>query len=285
MESLPYPAETCCFYVVNPYVPKFLVVGQFVYDLDPASYIGFVVGDVHGCLEEFRELLKLLSFSRERDRLVQVGDLMDRGPDPIGCVRFARELGATVLMGNHEDKHVRWRKHEAVRAVTGKKNPMKFSPNKIILNESLPDDIVQWMFEMPLTLDLGDGFVVTHAGLEPAHSFADQGKAVLRVRYVDDKGKFVGFKNGTTDQPEGTAYWTEKWKGPESVIYGHARHSHTTPRVDTFPGGRCFGIDTGCVFGGKLTAAILVSGQEPEFVQVDARRTYADVTLYEDGNA
>lgn len=233
-----------------------------------------VVGDVHGCLDEFRELLKLLSFSRERDRLISVGDLVDRGPDPVGCVRLARELQALCLMGNHEEKHIRWRKHEAVRVTTGKKNPMKFSEEKIAWNEAFSEDDIQWMSKMLLTLDLENGFVVTHAGLEPAYSFQNQGKAVIRVRYVDEKNKFVRYTDGTMDQPEGTAYWAERWQGPESVIYGHARHSHVAPRMDIFPGGRCFGIDTGCAFGGRLTAVVLVPGKDPEFAQVKAHKKY-----------
>jgi bis(5'-nucleosyl)-tetraphosphatase (symmetrical) len=235
-----------------------------------------VVGDVHGCLDEFRALLDLVSFVHGQDRLVQVGDLMDRGPDPVGCVRFARELGAEVLMGNHEEKHVRFRKHEANRLATGKKNPMKrFSPEKAAQNAALSDEEVAWMAALPMTLDLGNRLMAVHAGLEPAFSFQDQSKAVLRVRYVDAKGKMVGFTEGSLDQPSNTVYWTAQWNGPESVVYGHAVHSLTDPRVDLVPGnGKCFGIDTGCVFGGRLTAMVLVPGSEPEFAQVQAQREY-----------
>lgn len=235
-----------------------------------------IVGDVHGCLDEFRALLNLVSFVQGRDRLVQVGDLMDRGPDPVGCVRFARKLGAEVLMGNHEEKHVRFRKHEANRQATGKKNPMKpFPLEKVAQNAALSDEEVAWMAALPMTLNLGNGLMAVHAGLEPAFSFQDQSKAVLRVRYVNANGKMVGFTEGSLDQPPSTVYWTEQWKGPESVVYGHAVHSLTDPRVDSVSGnGKCFGIDTGCVFGGRLTAMVLNPGREPEFAQVQAQREY-----------
>ena len=73
------------------------------------------VGDIHGCLEEFDELLRTLQYNKEREQLILLGDLMDRGPDPVGCVRRARELDLACIMGNHEEKHLRWRRHEKKR--------------------------------------------------------------------------------------------------------------------------------------------------------------------------
>ncbi len=234
-----------------------------------------VIGDVHGCLDEFRALLDLVSFARGRDRLIQVGDLMDRGPDPVGCVRFAREIGAEVLMGNHEEKHIRWRRHEAVRFATGKKNPMRaFSPAKAAQSRALSDDDLRWMEALPRVLEIAPNLMAVHAGFEPALPAQEQSSAVLRVRYVDANGEMIGFAPGSLDQPPDTVYWTERWKGPESVVYGHAVHSLVDPRIDQFQGGRCFGIDTGCVFGGRLTAMVLVDGHEPEFVQVQSQREY-----------
>jgi len=268
-----------------------------------------VIGDVHGCLDEFRELLKLLSFSKGRDRLVSVGDLVDRGPDSVGCVRFARECGATVVMGNHEEKHIRWRKHEAVRKITGKKNPMRpFPPERAAENAAFTDEEMEWMANLPMTLNLENGMVVVHGGLEPMFSFEDQKKGVLRVRFVDETGKFVGWKKGSrtprrafTSLPKkffdscpsrllpaftreatlddaaiGMVYWTELWKGPESVIYGHAVADFKNPRIDRFPGGCCYGIDTGCAYGGPLTAMVLPQSlpTDPEFVQVYPKKVY-----------
>jgi diadenosine tetraphosphatase ApaH/serine/threonine PP2A family protein phosphatase len=65
-------------------------------------------------------------------------------------------------------------------------------------------------------------------------------------------------RNSQRETPEGAVSWWTLWKGPESVIYGHAVHSLVSPRIDEpQPGIRCIGIDTGCVFGGRLTAAII----------------------------
>ena len=70
-------------------------------------------------------------------------------------------------------------------------------------------------------------------------------------------------------------YWTSKWIGPDNVVYGHAVHSLKSPRVDRpVPGVECWGIDTGCCFGGRLTALCI---ETREIVQVDAREKYADL--------
>jgi diadenosine tetraphosphatase ApaH/serine/threonine PP2A family protein phosphatase len=233
-----------------------------------------VIGDVHGCLDELRDLLKAASFAQGSDRLVFVGDLMDRGPEPAACVRFARELGAECVKSNHDEKFPRFRKHEVNKAATGKKNPMHLSAAPKAQYALLSDDDIAWVVGLPRVLHIAPNMVVVHAGLEPAFSVAEQSDAVIRVRYVDDAGEMKGYSEGSLEQPANTVLWAERWKGPESVIYGHAVHSLTEPRVDRFEGGACYGIDTGCVFGGSLCAMLIIEGEEPEFVLVKAKQCY-----------
>jgi bis(5'-nucleosyl)-tetraphosphatase (symmetrical) len=249
-----------------------------------------VIGDVHGCIDEFRELLKLVEFRQHRDFVLQVGDLMDRGPDPVACVRYAREIGAVVLMGNHEEKHVRWRKHEDRRAADlaagvkqPKKNPMKpFNEERAAQNAALTDEEMDWMAHLPFTFDLGRDLIAVHAGFEPAYPVREQldNKTVTRVRFVDDCGEMVGYSEGSLDQPEGTVFWTEawakKWDRIESVVYGHAIHSLEQPTITPTEHGACYGIDTGCVYGGKLTAMVINEKGKIEFAQVKAQQVYFD---------
>jgi len=235
-----------------------------------------IIGDVHGCLEEFQALMTLVSYERGRDRAVQLGDLLDRGPDPIGCVRFAQEQHMEVLRGNHEDKHIRWRRHEQTRGA--KKNPVQgITGIRAEQSLALSDHDLQWLHGNPLMLDLGDNLVAVHAGLEPAYSVAQQSHAVSRVRYVDAGGQMVGFIHGSLDRPANTVFWSGRWKGPESVVYGHAIYSLTEPRIDRFDGGACYGIDTGCVYGGQLTAMIVTAGSsDVEFAHVPAKAVYCE---------
>lgn len=240
-----------------------------------------VVGDVHGCLDELDELLKLVEYRSGRNEcLVFVGDLVDRGPDPVGVVRRARELGAGCAMGNHEEKHIRWRNWEN-KIVNGeaKKNPMRrFDEQRMVEHNNLTKEDMDYLMSMPRTVGLGHqnpAWVVVHAGFECNAPYHDQARdTVCRVRNVDDAGKMASdHKNPLIDVP-GSVPWGVRWQGPENVVYGHAVHSLSEPRVDAHEGYACYGIDTGCVFGGRLTALILPDGKKPEFAQVQAKREY-----------
>lgn len=247
-----------------------------------------VVGDVHGCIEELDELLKTIQYNKDQMRLVFVGDLVDRGPYSLACVRRVRELGVECIMGNHEEKHLRWHKHEKNREATGKANPMKPMAEKDRLaNEGMTDEDWTWLKALPVKLSLGHDWWAVHAGCEPRYTLQKQNNSqIMRVRYVDERG--IGRAlNPDLSQPENTQYWDMQWNGPESIIYGHCVHDLNHPRVMNNGTVQCLGIDTGCVFGGHLTAAImkdhydLVGGStaiynrfSTEFVQVKAKQKY-----------
>ncbi len=108
------------------------------------------IGDIHGCIDEFQELVRLVDV-RPEDRVCCLGDFMDKGPDPAGCVRFARESGFLSVLGNHEDKHLKWRRNEA-RAKADPKytNKMQpFSAEKAAQNAALSDEDVAWLETLP----------------------------------------------------------------------------------------------------------------------------------------
>jgi len=261
------------------------------------------VGDVHGCIEEFDELLDKTSFRPGVDRLVLLGDLMDRGPDAPAVVRRARELGALCVIGNHDDKHLRWRKHEQKRAATGKANPMRAMRHPDAdAHEKLTEADFAWLASLPTVLDLGpvggrEGrWLAVHAGFEPkwplAQPAAHTGFApkwlgeqrpdkMLRVRYVTADGEMVSISNDV-DQPAGTARWGSVWTGKYHVVYGHHATSLTQPQHDMFVEvddtvgniWHRFGLDTGCCFGGCLTAMDIGTFQT---VSVPAKRQYADL--------
>lgn len=239
-----------------------------------------VVGDVHGCLDELNELLRVVEFRRnDKDCLVFVGDLVDRGPDPVGVVRLARELGASCAMGNHEEKHIRWRSWEnKIANGDAKKNPMRrFDEQRMIEHNNLTTEDMDYLMAMPKTVGLGhQPWLVVHAGFETNGVRYDYQSrdTVCRVRNVGPDGKMASNpKDPLTDVP-GSVPWAMRWYGPENVIYGHAVHSRSEPRVDAHDGYACYGIDTGCVFGGRLTALVLPDGGKPEFAQVQAKREY-----------
>ena len=237
-----------------------------------------IIGDVHGCAEELLALLSAVEYHPQTDRLVFTGDLVDRGPDSIGVVRLVRELGAAVVLGNHDEKHVRWARHEAAQRATGKPNPMRFAPAARALNDQLvAEGHVAWLASLPFYLRLRPRWVVVHAGFSPGVPLECQKPDVMtHVRHVDLLTHRMTPLRALGAKPPGAVFWTALWQGPESVIYGHNVDNLECPRVDApIAGVSCIGIDTGCVFGGQLTACVLdTPDSHPAFVQV-AGRAYA----------
>lgn len=243
------------------------------------------IGDVHGCFDELMTLLSIVE-PNASDRVIFLGDLMDRGPDPAGVVRFVRERGYECVLGNHDEKHVRWARNEAARRESGRPNGMKpFSEERKAQHEALSPDDLRWLAELPTMIRFTWGWrawIACHAGLpfDRAPEKMDP-QSLIRIRYLDRKtGKFV--KVGPRDSvPENAAYWSELWEGPESVIYGHMVREK--PRVDMKPGAvMTIGVDTGCCFGGHLTAVILEGDLEPYYVSVKALREYHPFISKED---
>jgi hypothetical protein len=236
----------------------------------------FCIGDVHGCSSELADLLDKIALTSS-DRVLFIGDLIDKGPDPIGTVRLARSVpNSALVQGNHEEKALRFRKHEAKAKANPKyKNPMEPPKSKRYAEwMGLSDEDLAYLSAAPIVLRPIPGWIAVHGGVLPGEVPAEKQKPgeVLRLRWVTAEGKYVALKPGETTRPEGALDWSAQWDGPDSIVYGHEVHDEVSPRVDrNARGAECWGIDTGCVHGGRLTALAL---ETREIVQVQARRQY-----------
>jgi hypothetical protein len=234
-----------------------------------------VIGDVHGCLVELDALLAELRLG-PGDALWFLGDLVDRGPDSAGVVRRVRALaerhGAAAVLGNHDEKHVRYRRHLRRRAADpGYRIPMQLDEATLAVHASLGDDDLDWLEARPVLARLAGGLVLVHAGLMPGRSLA-RPLLPLRLRYLRrSNGQPMSLQEERA-APAEAVHWSERWRGPGRVIYGH--HARPEPAV----GPASLGIDTGAVYGGHLTAAVLEAPASrawpPRLVQVAARRAY-----------
>ncbi len=210
------------------------------------------IGDIHGCHAEFADLLDKLQLERE-DRLILLGDLVNRGPDSCKVIDLARAAGAKALLGNHELRLLKyWR--------SGDKKYLK--EHDLDTAERLRPQDWAYLEAMELTFEEPElNTVFVHGGFLPDTPWQRQpADVVTRIQVVTAEGKPAK----RADDPEAPA-WADLWMGPPFVIYGH------TPRREIYKLKWSVGIDTGCVMGGLLTACVL---PEKRFIQVKARSAY-----------
>ena len=237
-----------------------------------------IIGDVHGCYDELVTLLERLGYQVAARggpangggfsvthptgrKAVFVGDLVDRGPGVTRVIRLVMDMvsdgAALCVAGNHESKLVRKLRGRNVQISHGLAETL----------EQLETEPPEFREEAEAFLDglishyvLDDGnLVVAHAGMKPEY----QGRASARVRDFC----LYGETTGETDEfglP--VRYnWAAEYRGRAAVVYGH------TPVAEPAWLNNTINIDTGCVFGGKLTA---LRYPEQELVSVPAARVY-----------
>jgi predicted phosphodiesterase len=215
-----------------------------------------VVGDVHGCVDELEQLLRACGH-RAGDAVVLVGDLVAKGPDSRGVLAMARELGMRAVRGNHDAHVLRWKE-----ALDAGLEPPRLRPTHEAVARALDERDFAQLAAYPLFLRLEPDAVVVHAGLLPGVPIEQQDPEILmNVRSIRPDG------TGTRVPNEGVL-WGSLWSGPELVIFGH----HASRGLQRHP--FAIGLDTGCVYGGRLTACIL---PEQRLVSVPARRAYAPI--------
>ena len=210
------------------------------------------IGDIHGCYQELDELLQRVAPTKE-DRLIFLGDLVNRGPDSCKVIDLARQHRALSLLGNHELRFLNFRK-------SGKADALKDGDEETI-RKLRPED---WSYieSMPLTHHIEElNTVFVHGGFLPGEPWQKQpANVVTRIQVIDREGK-PRKRADCEDCPP----WADLWSGPPFVVYGH------TPRAEIYKLKWSVGIDTACVQGGYLTAYVL---PEKRFVQVKARKRY-----------
>ncbi len=212
------------------------------------------IGDVHGCARELEALLEKLALTRQ-DRVILLGDLVNRGPDSAGVIALARQHAHRSLLGNHELRLLNYRR-------TGDPTHLKKSDYDTLKQLSSRD--WEYLAAMPLTYHVPDvepSTVLVHGGFLPGKRWRSQpARVVTRIQVIGPDGE----PHKRSDYP-GAPHWSEVWSGPPFVIYGH------TPRPDPAPEKWSLGIDTACAMGGRLTACILPGR---ELVDVPARERY-----------
>lgn len=220
-----------------------------------------IVGDVHGCRGELEDLLARVGLCSD-DRLVMVGDLVARGPDPAGTLDLLTSLGARAVRGNHEDRLLRHRRRP--------ERPLGIAHRAVVA--AISDQHWAFLASLPLWLDLPEhGVRVVHAGVVPGQRIDRQKpRTLMYMRCLDASGR--------PSEARGDDVWATRYTGPPHVVFGH--NALAEPQIHL----HATGVDTGAVYGNRLTAMVLPAGARPPpppdradvLVSVPARRRYAE---------
>ena len=244
----------------------------------------FAIGDVQGCYDELQALLERIGFNRLHDRLWFVGDLVNRGPKSLEVLRFVKELGesAVVVLGNH-DLHL-------ITQFEGFERKRKDDTFADVLGAADAKQLIDWLRARPMMHAEGN-WTMVHAGLLPQWTIekslrlareAEQAlrasdyraflanmygskperwderltgwdrlrvivNAMTRMRFCTADGTMEFHTNGV-EPPVGYRAWYEQRHDDEVVLFGH------WSALGLKLGERLAGLDTGCVWGGTLTA-------------------------------
>lgn len=262
----------------------------------------YLIGDLQGCCDAFERLLAAIGFSPSRDRLVLLGDLVNRGPQSLATLRRVRALGnaAEALLGNH-DLHL--------LAVAHGVRPEHASDTlRDILDAPDREEWIEWLRQRPLAVE-AEGWLCVHAGVAPGWdrsltlSLARELETLLRshqlgnflpqmygnepaqwddrlegpdrwrcainvltrIRYCHANGKLdFKSKQGAAKTPPGLIPWFEmpgRASAGTPIAFGHWSAMGLVQQADLL------GLDTGCVWGGSLSA-VRVDGGRRELIQV-----------------
>lgn len=211
-----------------------------------------VVGDIHGCFNELFELIEHLRLNKlynaKKDKLIFLGDYIDRGDKSRYVVKFIRKLqknnpNVIALMGNHEDMAVEY--FDGFRYSGWTYNGYEHTLESYKgYDKELKDDI-EWMRGLPLYHE-DDDFIYVHAGVD---LYEDNMENQLKETLVWTREEFIGSIK----------------KYHKRVIFGHTPSRLGSPYF-TCNNNIC--IDSGCCFGGALTALVIEDGIEKTFYQV-----------------
>lgn len=223
----------------------------------------WVVGDLQGCAREFDTLLREIDFDPGADELWAAGDIVNRGPDSLATAELWRDSGARGVLGNHEVY--------ALCAHTGRW-PRKRDTLQSLYDAEQGSALLDLLRALPLFVFLpsrGDGpdAWLVHGGLHPdwtdLHAVKAQVDArphnddwlnsnevdfATRVRCCDARGVRSRYDREPQHCPPPYAPWDELYTGDTLVVHGHwARRGY-------YRGPKSLGLDSGCVYGGPLTA-------------------------------
>jgi Icc-related predicted phosphoesterase len=233
-----------------------------------------IVGDVHGSLKTLEALLELVKFDKSTgDVVIFVGDLVNKGPDSGGVIDLIQGLGGRSVRGNHDNAVLNASERLRRQASAADSPEAQTKSESTLTAEKLSSSQVDYLASLPLAIRLKltpalpgiQEVVVVHAGLVPGTRLEEQSAhAVMHMRSLEGHGDVL-----VPMEEAGEQGWIEEWDrwqgeqgAPTMVVFGH----DAKRRMQR--GKHALGLDTACVYGGKLSAWVVGDG-EANIMQVD----------------
>jgi bis(5'-nucleosyl)-tetraphosphatase (symmetrical) len=245
----------------------------------------WVIGDIQGCARELDDLLAQVRFDPTRDVLWSAGDLVNRGPDSLAALRLWRDCAGRAVLGNHDVY--------ALRVHAGHK-ARKDDTLEALLTAADAAELLAAVRAQPVLVRLEGAPQETwlvHAGVHPhwddlaaveqrlssaVHNDdwlrSDDVAFCIRVRCCLEDGTLLRYSGPPERCPPPYRPWDALYRGTARIVHGHwATRGH-------YRGPRTIGLDSGCVYGGPLTAWCL---EEDRIVQVPSRAFGAGVRFFD----
>ncbi|PKL78010.1 MAG: metallophosphatase [Candidatus Melainabacteria bacterium HGW-Melainabacteria-1] len=210
-----------------------------------------VVGDVHGCSRELQRLIRNV----QPTEIILVGDLFTKGPDPSGVWRLIQEYDMKAVMGNHDA----W----LLKIIDGEVRPKPKHRRVVDILDRKAPGWLDWTRSLPLFRECGN-FIVVHAGLHPSGELEQTNEEMALLMRHWPIGKLSA------------PHWHALYSGEKGVIFGHdAKGGLVYVRRNGQP--YLVGLDTGCVYGKKLTGYVI---ETDELYQVSAAQVYQPIYCF-----
>ncbi len=206
-----------------------------------------VYGDIHGCLREFQKLREKIKPHKD-DIEISVGDFLNKGKYSLKTLRYIEKNGILSVVGNNEEKILKYYKTYRDNPQKCKKKLRKFECS--LIRELNPKDI-HFLKSLPYFIKIKN-LTVVHAGIKLGMKLKKKlsreekdmltlirfyNKNLEPIPYSDKKNRFV--------------FWSDLYTGHDGfIVFGH--HPFKKPKISKF----AIGVDTGCVYGGKLSAVV-----------------------------
>lgn len=249
------------------------------------------IGDIHGHMKELHALLKKAKYNPEKDHIVALGDMINKGPDSKGVVDFLMSHSASCVRGNHEDRILLMAKDIQASKSTDQQDEDDITTESKVsikdreerkLARSLTSKQTKWLNSCPVILRIGEihpfgQVVAVHGGLLPGVNLERQDPtAVMNMRIVDLKTHTPSQKHSQDGSVPWTTFWNryERLLPAQQTLLKHKNTKHTTvvyghdARRGVQMHAYTKGLDSGCGNGKALTAWVVGEYGKDRLVQV-----------------